>query len=271
MKIDIKKSNNEIKLFKSTRDRKFTGVNLAEDSPLPSESFTMILNGAPGSGKSLFVENIIRNFYNVKGKQTVWSYIAYFCPSASQNSYENSFVADLDSDDIYDELNTSTLGEAYEKAKETAESGTTRKPKFSLVVIDDFATELRTTFGKDGGVRKLLLKMLRNYRHVNMTVILSVQGYLSLDPQHRNVIRNLIQFKTGNYCELEKLFLEWGSNINKNDFISKLIPFVFSDKYNFLCIDRYKEFAMSKNFNPITIKPEYEESESTTDNEQNNN
>lgn len=259
MKIDIKKSNNEIKLFKSTRDKKFTGVNLAEDSPLPSESFTMILNGAPGSGKSLFVENIIRNFYNVKGKQTVWSYIAYFCPSASQNSYENSFVADLDSDDIYDELNTSTLGEAYEKAKETAESGTTRKPKFSLVVIDDFATELRTTHGKDGGVRKLLLKMLRNYRHVNMTVILSVQGYLSLDPQHRNVIRNLIQFKTGNYCELEKLFLEWGSNINKNDFINKLIPYIFNEKYNFLCIDRYKEFAMSKNFNPITIKPEYEE------------
>lgn len=271
MKIDIKKSNNEIKLFKSTRDRKFTGINLAEDSPLPDQSFTMILNGAPGSGKSLFVENIIKNFYNVKGKTTVWSYISYFCPSASQGSYENSFVEDLNSDDIYDELNTTTLGECYEKAKETAESGTARKPKFSLVVIDDFATELRTTHGKDGGVRKLLLKMLRNYRHCNMTIILSVQGYLSLDPQHRNVIRNLVQFKTGNFCEIEKIWLEWGSNINKNDFVHKLIPFVFNEKFNFLCIDRYKEFAMSKCFSPFTIKSEYEETESTTDNEQNNN
>ena len=140
-----------------------------------------------------------------------------------------------------------------------------------MVVIDDFATELRTTFGKDGGVKKLLLKMLRNFRHVNMTVILSVQGYLSLDPQHRNVIRNLIQWKTGSFPEIEKIWLEWGSNINKNDFISKLMPFVFNERYNFLQIDRYREFAMAKNFNPICIKSEYEETESTTDNEQNNN
>jgi GTPase SAR1 family protein len=267
MKIDIKKAGSQIKLFKSTRDRKFPSLKFEDGSNgLPSESFTMILNGAPGSGKSLFVENIIRNFYNTTGKHTVWSYIAYFCPTSSQDSYENSFAEDLDTDDIYDELNTTTLGEAYDKAAETSAEGTKKKPKFSLIIIDDFASELRTTHGKDGGVKKLLLKMLRNFRHVSLTILISVQGYLSLDPQHRNVIRNLVQFKTGSFPEIEKIWLEWGAGMDKNTFVNEFFPFIFDKKYNFLQIDRFREFAMCKSFNPITIhKTDDEENENEND------
>ena len=251
MKIDVSKSDSDIKVFKSTRDAKFPTLKNG-NCTLPTESFTMILNGSPGSGKSLFIENLIRNFYNTSGKHTVFSNISYFCPSASQDSYEDSFVGDLDDDSIYTELNTETLNEAYDKALETAAEGTKKKPLFSLIVIDDMASELRQG-GRDGGVKKLLLKMLRNFRHANLSIIISVQGYLSLDPQHRNVVRNLVQFKTGSFPELEKIYLEWGSNMKKDTFINEFIPFIFDKPHSFLQIDRYKSFKMCKGFQALDI------------------
>ena len=103
MKIEIKPAGSNIKLSKSTRDNVMKGLKFG-DCGLSDTAFTKYIVGRPGSGKSLYLESMIKHNYNIKGKQTCWDRIFYMCPETSQGSYEDSFVEDMDDDDIYDKL-----------------------------------------------------------------------------------------------------------------------------------------------------------------------
>ena len=170
------------------------------------------------------------------------------CPTASQDSYEDSFVGDMNEDDIYDKLTYDTLLDVYEEAKEVAAEGTKKKPKFSLLIIDDMATEL-----KDKQVKRLLLLMLRNFRHIGLSIIICSQNYMALDSQHRQIMRQLVQFDTGSVIEKDRLFIEWFSHIPKQSFFTIFWDYIFDEKYQFLMCDRTKDFAIHKTFKPITI------------------
>jgi hypothetical protein len=251
MKIDLSPAGTTIKLSKSTRDQEMPGLKFEKNScGLSKNSFLMYIVGRPKSGKSHFVESLLRHNYNVKGKSTCWDYIAYFCPQSSQNSYDGSFVGDMVDDDIYDELDVNTLNEAYENATETGAEGTTKKPKFSLIIIDDFAVEL-----KDKGVKRLLLKMMRNHRHVGggLSMIILSQNYMALDSMHRQIVSNLVMFDTSSVIEKERLWTEWFSMIPKQEFMTSFWKFIFDKKYNFIQCDRLNDFKITKNFQPIEI------------------
>lgn len=247
MKIDVGIAGSNIKLCKSTRDNEMPGLKFG-DCGLSKTPYTMFVVGRPGSGKSLFIESMIKHNYNVKGRQTCWDRIFYMCPTASQNSYEDSFIQDMDEDDIYDTLTYDTLLEVYNEAKEVALEGTKKKPKFSLCIVDDMATEL-----KDKHVKRLLLLMLRNYRHIGLSIIICSQNYMALDSQHRQIMRQLVQFDTGSVIEKERIWLEWFSHIPKQSFFNEFWDYMFDEKYQFLMCDRTKDFAIHKTFKPITI------------------
>jgi len=249
MKIDLSPAGTTIKLSKSTRDKEMKGLSFGECG-LAKTAFTMYVVGRPGSGKSHFVESLLRHNYNVKGKSTCWDYIAYFCPESSQGSYDGSFVGDMVDDDIYDELTVNTLNEAYEKALEVGDEGTEKKPNHSLFIIDDFSTEL-----KDKGVKRLLLKLLRNHRHIGggLSIIILSQNYMALDSMHRQIIRNLVQFDTGSIIEKDRIWTEWLSMIPKQEFMTTFWDFIYDKKFNFLQVDRVRDFKICKNFQPISI------------------
>ena len=247
MKIEIKSAGTIIKLSKSTRDNEMPKLKFG-DCGLSKTPFTQYIVGRPGSGKSHFLESIIKSQYNIKSKQTCWDRIFYMCPEASQGSYEDSFVDDMDDDDVYDALTYDTLLEVYEEAQEVSAEGTKKKPRFSLLVVDDMAVEL-----KDKGVARLLLKMLRNYRHIGLSIIICSQNYMALHNQHRQIIRNLVQFDTGSILERERIWIEWFSHIPKKEFMETFWDFIFNEKYEFLQCDRMKDFAIHKTFRPITI------------------
>ena len=218
------------------------------DCGLSKTPFTLYVVGRPGSGKSLFIESMIKHNYNVKSNQTCWDRIFYMCPTASQDSYEDSFVGDMDESDIYDKLTYDTLLDVYEEAKEVAAEGTKKKPRFSLLVIDDMSTELR-----DKQVKRQLLLMLRNFRHIGLSIIICSQNYMALDSMHRQIIRQLVQFNTGSVIEKERLWVEFFSHIPKQTFFTIFWDYIFDEKYQFLMCDRTRGFAMHKTFKPITI------------------
>ena len=191
---------------------------------------------------------MIKHNYNVKSNQTCWDRIFYMCPTASQDSYEDSFVGDMDESDIYDKLTYDTLLDVYEEAKEVAAEGTKKKPRFSLLVIDDMSTELR-----DKQVKRQLLLMLRNFRHIGLSIIICSQNYMALDSMHRQIIRQLVQFNTGSVIEKERLWVEFFSHIPKQTFFTIFWDYIFDEKYQFLMCDRTRGFAMHKTFKPITI------------------
>ncbi len=253
MKIEIKPAGSNIKLSKSTRDNVMKGLKFG-DCGLSDTAFTMYIVGRPGSGKSHFLESLIKHNYNIKGKQTCWDRIFYMCPDASQGSYEDSFVEDMDDDDVYDTLTYDTLSEVYDEAQEVSAEGTTKKPRYSLLIIDDMATEL-----KDKAVARLLLKMLRNYRHIGLSIIICSQNYMALNSQHRQIIRNLVQFDTGSILERERIWIEWFSHIPKKEFYDVFWDFIFDKKYEFLQCDRVKNFDIHKSFKRITISKTDEE------------
>lgn len=247
MKIDVGVAGSDIKLSKSTRDNVMPGLKFG-DCGLSKTPFTLYVVGRPGSGKSLFIESMIKHNYNVKSNQTCWDRIFYMCPTASQDSYEDSFVGDMDESDIYDKLTYDTLLDVYEEAKEVAAEGTKKKPRFSLLVIDDMSTELR-----DKQVKRQLLLMLRNFRHIGLSIIICSQNYMALDSMHRQIIRQLVQFNTGSVIEKERLWVEFFSHIPKQTFFTIFWDYIFDEKYQFLMCDRTRGFAMHKTFKPITI------------------
>lgn len=247
MKIDVGVAGSDIKLCKSTRDNIMPGLKFG-DCGLSKTPFTLYVVGRPGSGKSLFIESMIKHNYNVKSNQTCWDRIFYMCPTASQDSYEDSFVGDMDESDIYDKLTYDTLLDVYEEAKEVAAEGTKKKPRFSLLVIDDMSTELR-----DKQVKRQLLLMLRNFRHIGLSIIICSQNYMALDSMHRQIIRQLVQFNTGSVIEKERLWVEFFSHIPKQTFFTIFWDYIFDEKYQFLMCDRTRGFAMHKTFKPITI------------------
>ena len=253
MKIEIKPAGSNIKLSKSTRDNVMKGLKFG-DCGLSDTAFTKYIVGRPGSGKSLYLESMIKHNYNIKSKQTCWDRIFYMCPETSQGSYEDSFVEDMDDDDVYDTLTYNTLLEVYEKAQEISGEGTKKKPRFSLLILDDLATEL-----KDKAVARLLLLMLRNYRHIGLSIIICSQNYMALHNQHRQIIRQLVQFDTGSILEQEKLYEEWLSHIPKREFYDVFWPFMFDKKYEFMGIDRTKDFSIHKSFRPVKVSKHDEE------------
>lgn len=255
MKVELGKAGTKLLLSKSTRDNDMSKDLKFNDCGLCRKPHTMYIVGRPGSGKSHMIESLLKEQYNLgKRKGTCFDSIYVFCPKSSQDSYEDSFIKHINPDHVFDELNVKTLEEAYDGAKETKAMGIGKKGKdsqfFTLIILDDMAVELREKY-----VRKLLLKMLRNHRHVNLSIWVISQNYLGLDKDCRDNIQQLIQFETASLIEKERLWAEWFSRFTKKDF-ELIFNYVFDKKYNFIQCDRRNDFAICKNFQPLTIHAE---------------
>ena len=251
MKISETKGNTEILVSKSTRDLVMSD-KIPLDSGISNTPSTIYVVGRPGSGKSHFLESYMRRQMRIgsdKSKQTCFDSIYVVAPESSQGSYEKSFVCDCDPEKVYDELNIANLTEIYDGCCETKELGDDKKKNdnyFSCVLIDDCATEMR-----DKHVRKLLLKMLRNHRHIHTTIILVSQNYMSMDKNCRDCVRQLVQFNTCNHKEKERIAVEWLGQFRPKEF-EILWEYLFRDKYQFLMCDR-KTDEIHKTFNKIDV------------------
>lgn len=251
MQINEQKGDTEILLSKSTRDLVMSD-KIPTNCGIANTPTSYLIVGKPSSGKSHFVESYVKKQMRTgSGKATCFDSIYVICPESSQSSYDKSFVCDCDPDKVYDELNIANLTEVYDGICETKELGDESNKKgdnfFSLLIIDDCASEL-----KEKRVEKLLLKMLRNHRHIHCTIIIVSQNYMATSKNCRDCIRNLVQFSTTNIKEKEKIRFEWLAQLKTKEF-DHFWDFLFKDqKYQFLQCDR-KTDAIYKTFNKVEI------------------
>jgi hypothetical protein len=247
MIINETKGDTEILLSKSTRD-KIMSAKIPVNCGINNTPSTSYVVGKPGSGKTHYVESLLKSQYrnSKSGITTCFDSVFVVSPASSQDSYSNSFVKDCDPEKVYDTLNYNNLADIYEGIKETHDLSDKDNNFFSLLILDDVATELR-----EKNVQKLLLRLLRNHRHLSLTIIIISQNYMALEKNSRDNIQCLVQFSTNNIKEKERIRIEYLGHLKQKEF-EVLWEYLFKEKYQFLMVDR-KHDTIHKTFNPLNI------------------
>jgi GTPase SAR1 family protein len=205
------------------------------------------VTGSGGSGKSSLILNFFKNKNLYKNKfHNIW----LICPESSYSSVKDHPFEDHDK--VMHELTADLLYEIYDNLMDIKleQNKKKKKPKYSLVFIDDFADKL-----KDITILKALNKLLIKARHINCCFIFSLQSYYYFPKILRKQITYVTLFKSKNIEEFITISHEL-MNMNKDDAL-KLFNFVFDEPYNHLDIDTVNN-NYYKNFNHLKIISKYD-------------
>lgn len=204
-------------------DRKLTHRKKAPKAPFHNCSFFYLVVGRPGSGKTTFLFNSLKEPY-----RKVFQNILYVCPKNSKGSIQNNILEDLEPADQFTELSLDVqdriidLKSEYDKKPE--------KNYNQLLIIDDCSA-----FLKNKENIKMLNDLSMNRRHLNLSIILLVQYLVLVPASVRSQVSSVILFKPSNnkdYSVLQREFI----NMKKDDF-TQFINFVFKDKHDNLFIN----------------------------------
>lgn len=188
---------------------------------LNKHNFTLIL-GKAGQGKSSLEIGFLQTPSLFK---SVFHNIILFCPINSRQSLKNDFWGkNLPDDQIYDELTYETLQQAYDVAQENASEGFK-----TLIIMDDVQKYL-----KDNDIQKLLLHMVNNRRHAQLSIHLLCQNYYTIPKQVRMALTNLFIFKVSK-PELSNIFNEQVEI--PNEIFNNILQMSYKNKHDFIFID----------------------------------
>ena len=124
-----------------------------------------VLCGSGGSGKTSLLLNMFKTKQLYRKK---FHNIFYICPTTSFLSVEKHPFKDHEN--IYHELTYSVLEDIYNELVDLKE--TEKKPVYSLIIIDDFASNL-----KDKEIINILNRMIIKARHINCCFFFTLQSY----------------------------------------------------------------------------------------------
>jgi len=193
-----------------------------ELTKLLNKSHFLAFIGKGGSGKSSLMISLLKSPEMFKG---VYDYIYVFIPPTSRASVQNSFwEKNLPEDQIYDDLTIENLEEVYEKIESNSENGDK-----SLIIFDDVQSKM-----KNNDIRKLLLHLNNNKRHLKLSMWLLLQNYTKLDKQIRMNITDIITFKVSK-SELQNLYEE---HIElQKDVWERIQKLLFKESYEFFYLN----------------------------------
>lgn len=223
--------------------------NLPE--PLPQPGFLMAITGGPGSGKTNFIINLLKEkcFYNKRfDRVEIWSPSLHTAPEI-----------DLPDEQKHEVLDVGEISSMFEGLRE--------EDDHALWIFDDMNTEI----AKPDNLAPFL-KMAFNRRHASksgkgsLSIILVSQAYNVLPLKVRKGISCLVMFPNNNREELKSLHKELLGFIDEKSFF-KLLKTVFEDSkgHSFL----FANFMMPRgrqlyrNFDLIQMQDDEEDSDAS--------
>lgn len=177
---------------------------------------TTLFIGIMGSGKTSLLINFVKKLY-----KKVFDRIYVFMPASSRQSLQPNLFEALPEEQLFEELNESTIARVYEEVKELSADG-----KKVLIIYDDVQKAL-----KNPRVLLSLKNIIANQRHLHVTNLILVQNFFALHKSLRELINNVILFKLGK-SQTEKIFNEL-IELHKDKF-DKIRDLVYDEKYNWL-------------------------------------
>jgi KaiC/GvpD/RAD55 family RecA-like ATPase len=161
-----------------------------------SKSFTTLVSGGCGSGKTTFVIQTIKGVF-----KNCFEEIILIIPENSFDSFSEKdklyFRKYLPEENIIHEFDIEVLNEVYGKLEENSSNRNN-----TLIIIDDFADRL-----KDKQTEKILSKIFLKNRHLRTSVMILTQNYFMVPKKIREISNNLVMFNT-NKSQNEKMFEE---------------------------------------------------------------
>ena len=250
----------EFKVIKERMDVNIPGID--NENVSRRNGMVYCLTGSGGSGKTNLLLNMMKNKKLYKGK---FHSIFYFCPSSSFLSIDKHPLEHHDK--VYHELTVGKLQEIYRELVQYKEVSLEKKEKkinvfddedfesesdeepeirYSLIVIDDFASDL-----KNLDIVNQLSKMMIKARHICCSFIFTLQSFFYFPKILRKQITYITIYKSKNVEEFNTLANELLA-YNKEDAL-KLFNFVFDAAYNHLDIDTVSDI-LYKNFNRLLVE-----------------
>ena len=225
---------------------------LCDDNPVSEElnkhPLTQLLNiygflcviGRPGEGKtSLAISFITQKKPNIYRK--THHHILVMMPENSINSLKDNPFKKLPEDNIFNELNDSTISEVYNKIESYSHDD-----EKTILFIDDMTASLKAT----KYIQETLKKLIYNRRHLKLNIIITAQSYCNIPLDIRKNIQNLVLFKPSKK-EFELLFDELFES--KKDIALNIMKIAYDTKHNFLFLNIPTQ-RLFKNFDEIIIK-----------------
>lgn len=177
--------------------------------------FTMIIFGAPLSGKSYLLRSIIYT----ASKKKKFDHCLLFCDNKKSSDYD--FISD---EYKYDAFDVPSIENYIKFCKANNEK--TIKTR-GLLIFDDICGSLH--FKSD-----LMKRLFSNYRHYGLSIIVCSQVIVDIPPHIRSIIKYGCVFKYVNKADIDKICVCFGSLAESNtDFIEKYEKFT-NEKYKFL-------------------------------------
>lgn len=257
----------DIKSLKPIKEiQKIIIPGLEHNKAIPHRNgFFYGLIGSGGSGKSSMLMSMFKSKLYYRG---VFDNIYYVCPAISFQSVQNHIFKDHDK--VYHELTCALLDEIYgelaeaqppqkeiKKTKafdgesdEEEEEEEEEEPKYSCLIIDDFADAL-----KDKAIQKKLNKICIKLRHLKLAVIVTLQSYKYMPLMLRKQVTNLSIWRPKSLAEFSCIAEEM-IGLSKPAAM-QLHDYVFDVPYNHLDIDTVNN-KVYKNFNMLDIEEKRE-------------
>jgi hypothetical protein len=214
----------------------------AEAGLIPKTSFSMILNGRSGSGKTNLLINMLDSTEFYKGHFNV---IYYISPT------EDDLIKNLKQKIITVKPTQKVLADIIQMMKDIIKKKNINKAPRVLVILDDVQNDDK--FMRCNEILNLFLAG----RHLNISTILMSQS-LTKTPRSARINANLIVYFKGTGSELELISQEMRPmHLRMNVFKQKIMD-ALTEPYSFIVIDNRaatdnKRFRKMFSFNYIDL------------------
>ena len=219
--------------------------------PLSSVSHMYVFCGAPGSGKTNAMLNLISKSKPKNGFKTSYfkAFEHVFIVSPSLHTIKNSPFKDHPEEKIYDEFNHEFLNDIDEFTTMTAADC-----QSTLIILDDIGSQLKN----GGALERKFAQICQTRRHRFLSIWILQQRYLQLPKAIRaSSLTHIFLFKPQNQLELKQIFDEMLSGAIDKKQLLDFQKFVYDKKHNFLFVDmslaNSNKFLFYKNYDLINF------------------